>query len=113
MKQQMKKFVKSFILLLILFLLCTGCGSWQTEADQLAGTWRYSESASPGLIFYKNNRYCYGKNRGDYTLLPDHKLKLTPDSGLPARQTSYICRFSLKGRILTIFNGNFAGSYKK
>lgn len=113
MKQQMKKLTKSFILLLILFPLCTGCSSWQTEKNMLAGTWCRSQSASPVLTFYKGSRYSHGKKHGDYALVSDHKLKLTPDSGSKTKQTSYICRFSLKGSILTIFNGNFTGSYKK
>ncbi|MEY8428167.1 hypothetical protein AALA00_10715 [Lachnospiraceae bacterium 46-15] len=109
----MKKLANFLIALPILLLLCTGCGSWQTEKDRLSGAWYCSQSASPALIFYKDSRYSYGKAQGDYALLPDNKLKLTPDSGSETKQTAYICRFSLKDSVLTIFNGNFAGIYKK
>lgn len=109
----MKKLAKLFILLLILFPLCTGCGSWQTEADKLIGTWRCRQSVSPAFIFYANGRYCYGEDYGDYTLLPNHKLKLSPDSTSTSKHTSYVYCFALKGSTLTIFSGVFSGTYQK
>lgn len=107
---------KAYKIFYIITYIISALYRMQFMADRknmLAGTWCRSQSASPVLTFYKGSRYSHGKNHGDYALVSDHKLKLTPDSGSKTKQTSYICRFSLKGSILTIFNGNFAGSYKK